>query len=69
MPTKLLSLKHSKRVTYFLLSKDWYSTIPWQHKGVDQPYFSQKTETIGEVDLVYFYVGPFALVSGKLTVL
>ena len=67
MPRKFFEIDTKRRITKFILSNDWNTRVPWQHKGEDLPYFACKREfsNSGEVAFTYLYLGPFALISGK----
>jgi hypothetical protein len=65
MPYKLLSLERRNKITEYFLSHKWYSVTPWHHKGVNQPYFSHKTEHSSSVVFTYLYIGPLAILSGR----
>lgn len=69
MATELFQLKSQRRlrVVKFFLSDDWKSKTPWRHNNLDQPYFAKQQEfnDTGSVELTYWYVGPFAILSGK----
>ena len=67
MPQKLFEIETDGRISKFVLSNDWNTRVPWQHKGENLPYFAYKRELSDskEVDFTYLYLGPFAMISGK----
>lgn len=67
MAKQLYEFKTQRRVTKFFLSDDWKSKTPWRHNNLDQPYFAKVKEfnETESIELTYWYVGPFAMLSGK----
>lgn len=68
MPKQLFTIKTKNRVTIVGWSNDWYTLVPWQHKGIDQNYISRvkQLNIRGDIEYTYLYIGPFGIVSGKL---
>ena len=68
MPTELFNIASKSRITKLALSNDWDSKIPWQHNGIDVPFVKHMVEhSQDDIRLDFWYIGPLAIVSGKLT--
>lgn len=67
MPTRVFEIKKKDIITQVLVSNDWWTLKPWQHNGGVQPYFTKFDEMSEskKVQFHYWYIGPFAIVSGK----
>lgn len=67
MAKQLAEFKTKKRITKLFLSDIWKSKTPWRHNNLPQPYFVKINETSNSelVDVIYLYIGPFAVLSGK----
>lgn len=68
MAIKIFETVKTKRITRVFLSDDWNTITPWQHKGKKVPYFFsyiREKSTSGDVDFLYLYIGPLAILSGK----
>ena len=67
---KIFSIKTKKKIIYFLLSDDWKTKTPWVHKGNNIKYIDFRSEiskkhNYSDIKLKYYYIGPFAILSGK----
>jgi hypothetical protein len=62
-----LNRHKTKKISYFVMSKDWWSFTPWNHEGLNQSYIDYK-ESFSKSRNVFFtyrYIGPFAIMTGK----
>jgi hypothetical protein len=64
MPKILYESNKTKSVTVVVLSNDWFSFKPWEHKGKPVRYldYVDQISDSGNVRFKYFYIGPISIV-------